>query len=90
MCAPDKEAEEDGDDGLDDGDHHRELHLGRPLTHDPRVPLPQIPDDHWFSLGEVHGTRGLCIFHGSEDTKTVENRPLLTSSIDSPDIPRHR
>ena len=64
MIAPDKEAEEDGDDGLDDGDHHRELHLGRPLTHDdPGVPLPQIPDDHWFSLGEVQGRRGVCIFH---------------------------
>ena len=34
MAAPDKDAEEDGNDGLDDGDHHRELHLGRLLTHD--------------------------------------------------------
>ena len=65
MSAPDKEAEEDGDDGLDDGDHHRELHLGRPLTHDAGVPPLQILDDHWFSLGEVQGTRGIkvCIFH---------------------------
>ena len=66
MAAPDKDAEEDGNDGLDDGDHHRELHLGRLLTHDAgKVPPLQIPDDHWFSLGEVQGTREIrvCIFH---------------------------
>ena len=79
MCSPDKEAEEDGDDGLDDGDHHRELHLGRLLTHDP-VPLPQIPDDHWWlALGKSMGRLGVAAYFiaRGEDTKTAENRPRV-------------
>ena len=92
MLAPDKEAKEDGDDSLDDGDHHRELHLGRLLPHDP-VPLLQIPDDHWcLALGKSTGQEGAAYFIATrgEDTKTVENRSLLTGRIDSNIVPRCR
>ena len=43
-----------------------------------------------LALGKSRDGEGSAYFIGSEDTKTVENRPLLTTSIDSPDIPRHR
>ena len=89
--APDKEAKEDGNDGLDDGDHHRELHLGRPLTHDDDVPLLQIPDDHWFSLGEVQGMRGIGVLHISSEKTPKQSRidrcwPVVLIQTSLPDI----